>query len=267
MKAPCVALLTDFGTSDHYVGSLKGVILGINPRAVMVDVTHDIPSFDIQAGAFALLAAYAYFPAGTVFLAIVDPGVGTARRILLAQTERHSFIAPDNGLLSPLLAREKAHAVRSIENPSYFLPRPSRTFEGRDKMAPVAAWLSKGESPASFGPAARGLVSLDTPEPRRIGSEISGRVLYVDKYGNLTTNIPGGLILDLGRGQARPKLEAFVRRRRIKTFGESYGAARKGEAFFLIGSLGLVEIAVREGSAGHKLGAGAGDTVRIVRHG
>jgi S-adenosylmethionine hydrolase len=267
MRVPCIALLTDFGLADHYVASLKGVILSINPRAVIVDINHNVPSFDIPAGAFELFAAYRYFPPGTVFLAVVDPGVGSKRRILLARTEKYAFIAPDNGILSLALSREKVRRVRSVENPRYFVPRPSRTFDGRDKMAPAAAWLSRGAALSSFGPAVRDIVKWDAPEPRVEGAEISGSILYADKYGNLTTNISGEDLSQLAPPGRWASLDAFVAGQRIARFRETYGVANKGEPFLLVGSLGLVEIAARQASAGRRLRAGAGDRVRILRHG
>lgn len=267
MRVPCIALLTDFGRAGYYAASLKGVILSINPKAAIVDISHDVPSFDIQAGAFDLSAASGYFPRGTVFLAIVDPGVGSKRRILLVRTEKHAFIAPDNGVLSLALDREKVRRAWSVENPRYFLPRPSRTFEGRDKMAPAAAWLSKGADPESFGPRVEDIIRGDAVGPQVTDSGIIGRIVYADKYGNLTTNISGESLLALSSRRGSGHLEVQVGGKRIAGFRENYGAATKGEIFYLIGSLGLVEIAVRESSAVRKLRAGVGDRVRVARHG
>jgi S-adenosylmethionine hydrolase len=267
MRVPCIALLTDFGLADHYVASLKGVILGINPGAVIVDITHGIPSFDITAGGFELFAACPYFPKGTVFLAIVDPGVGSERRILLVRTERYAFIAPDNGILSLALSQEKVRSVRSVENPRYFIAGPSRTFEGRDKMAPAAAWLSRGAALPSFGPLVCDIAEGEAPVPRVDGREISGRVIYIDKFGNLTTNISEERLSRLAPPRTWAGLEVRVGGQKIDAFRENYGSAIKRKTFFLIGSVGLVEIAARQASAGRRLRAGVGDPVRIVRHG
>ena len=267
MRAPCIALLTDFGEADYFVASLKGVMLGINPKAVLVDISHSVPAFDIRAGAFVLAAACRYFPQRTIFLSIVDPGVGSKRKILLVRANRYDFIAPDNGLLSPALARERAWRAWSIENTRYSLPGPSRTFEGRDKMAPAAARLSLGADPASFGPPVGDIMRWNAPEPRVGAAAITGEILYADKYGNLTTNIPGEKLVALAAGAPGGRLEALVGARKIGEPRDNYAAARKGEVFFLVGSLGLVEIAAREASARRKLGAAPGDRVRIARHG
>lgn len=270
MIVPCIALLTDFGLADHYAASLKAVILNINRRAVVVDISHEIPSFDVRAGAFELLAAYSYFPLGTVFVAVVDPGVGSTRKILLARTRKYAYIGPDNGILTPALTREKVWRAWSVENSRYFLPRPSWTFEGRDKMAPAAAWLSRGAALESFGPRVSDLRQLEwgVPGPQASTSEITGGIIHADKYGNLTTNIPEEMILKLASRRSFGELEVLVAgKKRIGVYKENYGAAEKGDLFFLVGSLGLVEISAREAAASRKIPAGRGDSVRIVRHG
>ncbi|MDH7512302.1 MAG: SAM-dependent chlorinase/fluorinase [Clostridiales bacterium] len=267
MRPPVIAFLTDFGDEDWFVASLKAVILSLNPRATVVDISHRIPSFDIDAAAFVLFAASTYFPKGTIFLAVVDPGVGSGRKIILAETTRYFFIAPDNGVLSLALAREKVKEVREVTNSRFFLRQPSRTFEARDKMAPVAAWLSRGQKPESFGPKIGRYVKRNLPEPEFIGHEIRGRILYADKFGNLITNIPGSAVTALrGCGSAK-KLSLFINSTRIGGLKESYASARKGELFFLIGSLGLIEIAARESSAFDRIKPGRGAAVRIFRVG
>ncbi len=270
MKVPCIALLTDFGLADHYAASLKAVILNINRRAVVVDISHEIPSFDVRAAAFELLAACSYFPLGTVFVTVVDPGVGSARKILLARTRKYAYIGPDNGVLTPALTQEKVWRAWSVENPRYFLPRPSRTFEGRDKMAPAAAWLSRGAALESFGPRVSDIRKLagGVSEPQASTSEITGGIIHADKFGNLTTNIPGEMLVNLAGRRAFGELEVrMAGKKRIGVFRENYGASGKGELFFLVGSLGLVEISAREAAASRKIPAGRGDSVRIVRHG
>ncbi len=267
MRTPVIALLTDFGDEDWFVASLKAVILSLNPRAAIVDITHRIPSFDIDAAAFVLFAASPYFPKGTIFLTVVDPGVGSQRKIILAETARCFFIAPDNGVLSLALAGEKVKEVRELTNSRFFLRQPSRTFEARDKMAPVAAWLSRGQKAESFGLKVSRYVKRKLPEPEFIGHEIRGRILYADKFGNLITNIPGSAATALrGCGSAN-KLTLFVNATKIGGFKESYASARKGELFFLIGSLGLVEIAARESSAFDRIKPGRGAVIRIARVG
>ncbi len=249
MRPPVIALLTDFGDADWFVASLKAVILSLNPRATIVDITHRIPSFDIEAAGFVLFAAFRYFPKGTVFVVVVDPGVGSTRKILLVETARHFFIAPDNGVLSLALAGEKVKEVREVTDSRFFLRRASRTFEARDKMAPIAAWLTLGQKPKSFGPKLSQYKKANFPEPEFLGHEIRGRILYADKFGNLITNIPTSAARALqGRGSTK-KLSLSIDGRKTGRFKESYSSVRKGEIFFLAGSLGLLEIAARESSA------------------
>jgi len=255
-------LLTDFGDKDFFVGSLKGVIAGINPRASILDITHSVPSFDRLAGSFILYAAYRYFPAGTIFLAVVDPGVGTGRRILLAQTDDHFFLAPDNGLLSMVLEAEKARKLVSVSNPDYFLPRPSSTFEARDKMAPAAAWLSRGVPVPEFGNAVSRYEELELVRPRIRRGVLEGRVVYADKFGNLITNIPVGKVERL-REKGEGRLVFLVSGRKVSRWVRNYASIRKGEPAALPGSLGLVEIAVREGSAQDSLGVVPGEGIQV----
>jgi len=264
MKAPVIALLTDFGDEDWFVASLKAVILSLNPRARIVDISHRIPSFDVDAAGFVLFAASKYFPEGTVFLVVVDPGVGSERKLLLVETARHFFIAPDNGVLSLAIAGEKVREVRQITNSRFFLRRPSRTFEARDKMAPAAAWLSLGQKVESFGPKLRHYVKKNLPEPEFVGHEVRGRILYADKFGNLITDIPASAVEAVRTSKSAKKLSLFVNATRVGGFKESYASARKGELFFLVGSLGLVEIAARESSAFKRIKPKPGAVVRIA---
>lgn len=264
MRPPVIALLTDFGDEDWFVASLKAVILSLNPRATIVDISHRIPSFDVDAAGFVLLAASRYFPKGTVFLAVVDPGVGTERKLLLVETARYFFIAPDNGLLSLVLEGEKIKQARQVINSRFFLRRPSRTFEARDKMAPVAAWLSLGQKVESFGPKLGHYVKKTLPRPELVGQEIRGRILYADKFGNLITNIPASAVEAVRTSKPAKKLSLFVNGARVGGFKESYASAREGEIFFLVGSLGLVEIAARESSAVKRIKPKPGAAVRIA---
>ena len=261
---PLVALLTDFGEDDFFVASLKGVILSINPEARIIDISHRVPSFDLEAAGFILSAACPYFPPATVFLVIVDPAVGTKRRILLVRTKKHFFIAPDNGVLSLALEKEEITELREVTNQKFFLPQASATFEGRDKMAPATAWLTLGVSPEEFGPAASNPVRLALQKPELSGEVIRGRVLYVDKFGNLITNIPASMVDSLAGDGEKEKLTAFVGRRKAGSFRGTYSVAAKGEMFFLFGSVGLIEVASRESSAAQRLGAKRGDEVKIV---
>jgi S-adenosylmethionine hydrolase len=262
-KRPLIALLTDFGTRDFFVGSLKGVLLSINPEVRIEDISHDVPPFDVAAGAFILAACAPVFPSGTIFVAVVDPGVGSERRVLCARTARHAFIAPDNGLLGPVLDRERPVEIREVANPVFRLAAVSPTFEGRDVMAPAAAWLSLGLEPAALGPGLAGCRKLPVKGPAYGKAGIRGSVLYADRFGNLITNIPAAAVLRMsgrkGAGRVRLRVAGRVLGRR-----DAYASAGRGEVFFLEGSLGLIEISAREASAARKLRAGPGTPVRVT---
>jgi S-adenosylmethionine hydrolase len=264
VKRPFIALITDFGEDDYFVASLKGVILRINPGARIIDVTHQVPSFDIRQGSFTLFSCYKYFPPRTIFLVIIDPGVGSSRPILLVKTKKYFFVAPDNGVLSLTLKSEEVEQIIKITNKKFFLEKQSKTFEGRDKMAPVAAWLSKGTSPLLFGPPVQDYKALDKLEPIRKEREIIGSIIYADKFGNLITNIPRTMVNKLKKEAGKSKLTLLTKNKKISSFRESYSQGRRGELFYLVGSLGFIEIATREASASRKIKAKVSDTVKIV---
>src|SRR5215472_191729 len=184
MARPIIALLTDFGTRDHYAGTMKGVALGICPDATLVDITHDVPPHDVLAGALELAASYKYFPPGTIFLVVVDPGVGSARRGIAVQTDDYRFVAPDNGVLTAVLAEHAAKRAVELTERRYTRPTGSRTFEGRDRFAPAAAWLAKGIELTALGRPAGELQRLDIPQPTIEGDRLAGVVLRVDRFGN-----------------------------------------------------------------------------------
>jgi len=264
MKPRIIALLTDFGEEDYFVASLKGVILSLNPHVRIVDITHRVPAFDVDAAGFVLSAACPFFPRGTIFLAVVDPGVGTRRKIVLVETALHFFIAPDNGLLTLALAREKVKQVREVADPRFFLGQPSTTFEARDKMAPVAAWLSLGRRVEGFGPRLAGHKKKKYSQPRVVGEEVHGRILYVDRFGNLITNIPAPLVRAVSGSRRGRNLRLFAGLKELGGYRETYAGARTGEVFFLPGSLGLIEVATREGSARQRTGLRPGASIRIT---
>jgi S-adenosylmethionine hydrolase len=263
MSAPTIALLTDFGLEDFFVPSLKGVILGINPQARIVDVSHSVPSYDVRAGGFLLAACAPFFPAGTIFLSVVDPGVGSERRILLARTGRHDFIAPDNGLLTLSLEGASGLELRSVSSAKFFLSRTGRTFEGRDKMAPAAAWLSLGTPASELGPLQDGYVKHEVLRARVESGRIRGEVAYVDKFGNLITNIPVALLASLEPGPSA-SFTFGLKGGTASVYLDSYSRARPGQLFALPGSLGTIEIALRRDSAAARLGARAGDEVSVA---
>ena len=186
---PIIALLTDFGTRDHYAGTMKAVALGICPDATLVDITHDIAAHDVLGGALELAASYRYFPAGTIFLVVVDPGVGSSRRGIAAEAGDYRFVAPDNGVLTLVLDEAPPRKVVELTERRYARPTVSRTFEGRDRFAPAAAWLAKGVELTAFGRPAGTVMRLDIPQPLISDDELSGEVLRVDRFGNLITNI------------------------------------------------------------------------------
>jgi hypothetical protein len=263
MDRPLIALLTDFGQEDYFVASLKGVILCLNPEAQLVDISHSVRSFDLRSAAFLLQACFRFFPSGTIFLAIVDPGVGSGRRILAAETDRYKFIAPDNGLLSSTLDACPERRVWAVAGPRYFLSDGPTTFEGRDRMAPLAAWLSLGVPASEFGPVADDWISLPLPKAYSKQNEIIGHVAYIDKFGDVITDIPAGM-LPLSPPAVPPAdLKLTLRKRTITHFRQYYTQGDKSDLFFLVGSLGLIEIAQREGSAAAALGAELGDVVVV----
>src|SRR6266851_2912825 len=198
MARPVIALLTDFGTRDHYAGTMKGVALGICPDATLVDISHELPAHDVLAGALELAAAYRYFPAGTIFLVVVDPGVGSTRRGIAAEAGDYKFVAPDNGVLTAVLDEHPPKRVVELTERRYARPTVSRTFEGRDRFAPAAAWLAKGIDLVALGRPAPSIQRLDIPQPRADAEGIEGQVLRVDRFGNLITNVDRKMFEKLG---------------------------------------------------------------------
>ncbi len=252
-----ITLTTDFGTRDWFVGTMKGVVLGLAPRAAIVDITHEIPAGDIRAGAFALAAGCRFFPKGTIHVAVVDPGVGGARKAIAVQTANYFFVGPDNGVLSWALAKEKIKSVRRLENTNYFLQPVSHTFHGRDIFAPVAAHLSRGTPIRKFGPAQKDFVRLPWPRPRARHNRIEGEVVFVDRFGNAITNIENE---DLN---ARRELEIFTGRKRLCQAKAFYQSVPEGQAVAVAGSSGFLEIAVNGGSAAKRFGLKIGDRVSV----
>jgi hypothetical protein len=258
-----ITLTTDFGTRDWFVGTMKGVIAGIAPKARVIDLTLDLTQGDIRGGAFALAASCHFFPKGTVHVAVVDPGVGSRRKAIAVQTVRAMFIGPDNGVLSWALAKEKITAIHAMENEAYFLQPVSRTFHGRDVFAPVAAHLSLGVPIKKVGPALRDFVRLDWPEPRKERVRIEGEVVYIDRFGNAITNLEGSLL----RGSERASCEIFAKRRRVCPLKAFYQAAAPNSPVALMGSSGFLEIAVNGGSAAKALGLRIGTRVVLRQDG
>jgi S-adenosylmethionine hydrolase len=258
-----VTLLTDFGLQDHYVAAMKGVMLGVNPRLSFVDISHLIPPQDIRSGAFRLGQAYPCFPAGTIHLAVVDPGVGTDRKAVVASAAGQFFVAPDNGILSWVFHRETKVDLREVTAEHYFRKPVSSTFHGRDIFAPVAAWISRDIPLHQFGPEYQTPVRLEFPALKRVeGGLLEGAVLAVDGFGNLVTNLKPEDVPPCDPSGSWP-CGIFAGRREIGRFRNTFGEGEAGEIFVIPGSSGYLEIVMRNGSAASALGLGPGSTIRI----
>ncbi len=262
-----ITLLTDFGLQDEYVGAVKGVMLTRHPAAVIVDISHGISPGDLRSAALMLESAYGYFPEGTVHVVVVDPGVGTDRDILVAETGGHRFLAPDNGVLSAVLRTSPPERLRRLTRSDLFLTPESRTFHGRDRFAPVAAFLAAGGDSAELGPGldVSELQKLELPMPSRTpGGDIEGEIDAVDRFGNLITNIPGEMLARSVHGS--PKAVAVaVSDRVVHGLAHTYGSVPHGTLLALIGSRGFLEVAVNGGSAAALCGASTGDSIRVIR--
>lgn len=261
MARPIVALLSDFGTRDHYAGTMKAVVLGVCPDATLVDIGHDIPPHDVLTGALELAASYRYFPAGTVFLVVVDPGVGSARHGIAADTGEYRFVAPDNGVLTAVFRETPPKKVVELTERKYARPTVSRTFEGRDRFAPAAGWLAKGIGLSSLGRALTSYVSIDIPAPAIDADGISGEVLRIDRFGNLITNIDRKAFDRLaGTGAVLVRAGANDVGRVVNTYAE----VAPGELCALFGSTNHLEVAVNGGNAAETLRLSRGAAV-VVR--
>jgi S-adenosyl-L-methionine hydrolase (adenosine-forming) len=264
-----ITLLTDFGARDAYVGAVKGAILSVNPEADIMDVSHEIPPHDIREAAFTLLGYSRFYPFRTTHMVIVDPGVGTARKDLLVVTENYYYLAPDNGVLSFVLERERIEAIVSLEETHFFRSEEGRTsvcptFHARDVFAPVAGWLSKGsKSPDDYGPRLDNCVRFEIPKPRALGDKLlKGQVLHVDRFGNAITNVTRAQFDEMtARLKTSPKIVASGKE--ITELAPAYGAA-KSPLFFLFGGHDFLEIAAREQSAAAALGLAPGKDVGVV---
>ncbi|MBI2185666.1 MAG: SAM-dependent chlorinase/fluorinase [Acidobacteria bacterium] len=262
MGRPVIALLTDFGTKDHYAGTMKGVALGICPEATCVDITHDIPPHDLLAGALELAASYKYFPPGTVFLVVVDPGVGSARRPIAAEAGAYRFVAPDNGVLTLVFRETPPKRVVELTERRYARPTVSRTFEGRDRFAPAAAWLARGIDLSGLGRLLTTWQLLTVPEPSVGEREIVAEVLRVDRFGNLVTNVDRRIFERFAEGGA---IEIVAGTEAVGKVVATYADAEPGAVCALFGSSEQLEIAVNGGSAAERLGLARGARISISR--
>jgi S-adenosylmethionine hydrolase len=263
MAKSLIAFLSDFGTRDHYVGVIKGVILGINPEATVVDLSHDLPPHDIACAAHELAATYRYFPAGTTFLVVVDPGVGSARRGIAADVGEWRFVAPDNGVLTAVFEETPPKKVVELTERRYARPTVSRTFEGRDRFAPAAAWLSKGVHLPALGRALTDYAMLDLPKPQIDGAVLSGAVIRIDRFGNVVTNLDRRSCERLTEGVG--VLQLTVGGQSINRIVSTYSEIGPGEIAALFGSTDQLEFAMRAASAAERLAAHVGDPIELRR--
>lgn len=251
-----ITLTTDFGVRDSFVGTMKGVILGIAPTVQIVDLTHGIAAGDVRGGAFALMTARPFFPPGTIHVAVIDPGVGSARKAVAIRTDRAVFIGPDNGVLSWAVKELDPLEIRSVENSDVFLPQVSNTFHGRDLFAPAAAWLAAKREFCELGPELTHFQRTDWPNPIRVQEGWKAEVIHVDTYGNAITAFPAvrtnGVQSVLLPGRKRIPFERF------------YAAVPRGNPVAVIGSSGFVEIAINQGDAARELSLRTGSEVIIV---
>ncbi len=260
MTRSIITLTTDFGLSDHFVGTMKGVILGIHPAAQLIDISHGVQPYDIADGAFTIAQAYRYFPKKTIHVVVVDPGVGSTRRPLLAEMAGQYFIAPDNGVLSMIFAREKPK-VRHITAEKHFLHPVSRTFHGRDVFSPVAAHLAAGVTPAQFGKRIDVYLRASFDKPAQTGQHTwTGTILKADHFGNLATNFH----VDQFPAIRTHAFSLQAGRRAITRLALTFSECAPGELFVIVGSSGYLEVAASEGSAAKLLGCGAGSPVELT---
>jgi S-adenosylmethionine hydrolase len=258
-----LTLTTDFGSRDWFVGTMKGVILQRAPRVTLVDLTHEIAPGDIRGAAFALRSSCRYFPRGTVHLVVVDPGVGSARAALAARTDGHMLVGPDNGVLSWVVAQGGSTIVRRIENTALFLQPLSNTFHGRDVFVPVAAYLAAGGRLGQVGPLTTDFVRLPWPEVKQARKGVVGEVIYVDRFGNAITNVTRDACERVTEGCGGQSGRVVLPSGSTCVLGACYASVQAGRPVGVIGSSGLLEIAIRGGNSVRRLGLRIGHPIRL----
>jgi S-adenosyl-L-methionine hydrolase (adenosine-forming) len=259
-----ITLTTDYGTNDHLVGTLKGVILKINPDVTIVDITHNVTPFDLLDGALAIGSAYSYFPSKTVHVVVVDPGVGTERRPLLVSATNQYFVAPDNGVLSVIYEREQESlVVRHANVEHYYLQPVSKTFHGRDIFAPVASWLTKGWQTPSMGDEISDYKKFAMPRPKEADGAMKGVVLRADTFGNLITNFRSEDLPESALADGSIKFQ--VGNQAVTRLVETFAQGNNGEAFAYVGSSGYIEIGINKGNASRTLSLGRGTPVVLTK--
>jgi S-adenosylmethionine hydrolase len=258
-----ISLLSDFGHKDPYVAEMKAVILSINPQAQIVDITHEIEKFNIRMGAYVLASAAPYFPPKTIHVAVVDPGVGTKRRPIIAETSRSLYVGPDNGLLMLAAHKEHIKKVYQIDNPKYMLSKVSKTFHGRDIFAPAAAHLTQEIKPSDFGPAIQDYIFPEFAKPHLRNGELLGEVLHIDDFGNIVSNITAEDLEKMGFHEGNSILVRLGGKTLTMRFCSAYGEVQAGTPLALIGSSNFLEVAVNQGSASRNFKAKVGDTFHV----
>ncbi len=255
-----ITLTSDFGLKDPYVAEMKGVILSLNSKATIVDITHDIEKFNIQMASFILTSAVPYFPQGTVHLAVVDPEVGTIRRAILIESEKSFFVGPDNGILMLAAKSQGIKHVYQLTNPKFMNPKVSDTFHGRDIFAPVAAHLDSGVQPSAFGPEIKDLVQPEFTQIKKKANCVYGEILHVDSFGNIITNITSK---DLDKNIAEMVSVELLEVTLKLPFSKTYAQAKNKQPIAIIGSHGFLEIAINQGNAAEKFHVKAGDRILV----
>lgn len=258
-----ITLLTDFGDRDSFVASMKGVILTVNPRASIVDLSHHIAPHAVGEAAYFLKSCYRDFPVGTVHVAVVDPGVGSTRRPLIAQSERYFFLAPDNGLLTHILAENREMEVREIENKDYRLPSLGHTFDGRDLFAPAAAWLTKQQPFISFGRPFHHPVRLSVDEPTWEGARLVGKIVSIDRFGNLISNVTSNIFKDALIRSGRKTLSIRVGTLPVEGLVKSYSEGLMSKPHALMNSNGQLEVFLKEKNAAEILAMTVGEVISL----
>ena len=261
MTRPVIAFITDFGTRDHYAGSMKGVVLSICPEATIVDITHDIPPHDVLAGALELVAVYKYFPKGTIFLVVIDPGVGSSRRALVVDTGEFRFVVPD-GLMTLVCRESPPTKIIEVIDQRYTLSTVSKTFEGRDRFAPVAAWVAQGIQLQDLGESVKDYKKIEIPEVTLLEKSIKGTVLRVDHFGNLVTNINRSNFEKLA---SNGPVQVMIDGKSIGPIVSTYSDVNKGQLCALFGSTGHLEVAANGVSVVEKFGWSFGTEVSVMK--
>ena len=263
LAIPLITLLTDFGERDYFVASMKGVILNINPQAHIVDLSHQVTAHDVADAAYLLKSCYRYFPDGTIHVAVVDPGVGSQRRPLLVSSSRYFFVGPDNGLFTHVCQEESGVEVRQIENRQYRLDSDGATFDGRDLFAPAAAWLTKGQPIGSFGRLVPNYERLSIPEPAWDKHVMAGQIVYIDRFGNLISNLTVSHLKEVCGLTKRSEPYIRIGSLTIDGMVRSYAEGDSDQPQALINSNGYLEIFVKEGRAVDRLNVARGTRLEL----